>query len=59
VYRNGDWVNVDVIAMALEKANEFRAKLRAIFWVTQQISVCRDLGEPLVERVYMSTLMND
>jgi hypothetical protein len=56
VYRNGDWVNVDVIAMALEKANEFRAKLRAIFWVTQQIPACRDLGEALVQRVYMSTL---
>jgi hypothetical protein len=44
------------VSGSYEKANEFRAKLRAIFWVTQQIPLCHDLGEPLVERVFMSTL---
>jgi hypothetical protein len=57
--RKNGWDDVDVLAMALEKANEFRAKLRAIFWVTQQIPTCRDVGEPLIERVHMSTLMAD
>lgn len=45
-----------VLCECLDNAKEFRAKLCAIFWVTQSIVVWRDMGEPLVERVFMSSL---
>jgi len=41
------------------KVKAFRAKLCAIFWVTQQIVWFRDMSEPLLERVLMSTLDDD
>lgn len=51
--------NVDLLDHSEAYAKEFRAKLCAIFWVTQNIPVWRDMGEPLVERVFMSTLQID
>ena len=51
-----DGSNVDILGNAQSYAKEFRAKLCAIFWVTQSVDVWRDMGEPLVERVFMSTL---
>jgi hypothetical protein len=50
---------IDLLGDAQAYAKEFRAKLCAIFWVTQNIPVWRDMGEPLVERVFMSTLQID
>ena len=41
------------------KVKAFRAKLCAIFWVTQQTVWFRDMSEPLLERVFMSTLDDD
>jgi hypothetical protein len=41
------------------KVKTFRAKLCAIFWVTQQTVWFRDMSEPLLERVLMSTLDDD
>lgn len=51
--------NIDLLGDAQAYAKDFRAKLCAIFWVTQSIPVWRDMGEPLVERVFMSTLQID
>lgn len=51
--------DIDLLGDAQAYAKEFRAKLCAIFWVTQSIPVWRDMGEPLVERVFMSTLQID
>lgn len=41
------------------KVKAFRAKLCAIFWATQQTVWFRDMSEPLLERVFMSTLDDD
>lgn len=51
--------NVDLLDHSKAYAKEFRAKLCAIFWVTQSIPAWRDMGEPLVVRVFMSTLQID